>query len=289
LATLRRPSTPALVLPPYSGNAAPLYSAISIRVNVANPGHYFACCGLFEFAAALAPDARAWFAGNGMTFHIADTGFSLKDLLEKITAAEVTALNADDTTASPLKIGVPFNFRLDWWKTAARDTAALKVWAGTMECPRIARAMQAAVKTATAAADFVHEKLLLDTRIAYDPDYPDNKVEPFYFDANRGPNAHSRDVGFAANDLKLETLAAPAVELLMLVGLQRVTPAPVSDMPRNFDYRLWTHPLPVSLLPAAVNGLLPDNSRSTLRFESWFRTGQRNHKAFRTARTVSFR
>jgi hypothetical protein len=60
-------------------------------------------------------------------------------------------------------------------------------------------------------------------------------------------------------------------------------------MPRNFDYHLWTRPLPVSLLPAAINGLLPDSSLTTFRFESWFRTGQRKHKAFLTAKTVSSR
>ncbi len=262
----------------------------TLAANPANPGHYFACCGLFELAARLSPSALAWFAQDSDTgkwqFHLAKT-LPLAALLGEITAAEITALDSDDRTASPLQIGIPFNVRLDWWKTAARDTTALKVWAGTMECPRIARAMQDSVKTAAGAAHFVSEELLFNTRIAYDTENPTNKVEPFYFDANRGPNAHSRDVGFATNDLKLETLAAPAVELFTLVGLQRVIPAPVPRMPRNFDYRLWARPLPVSLLPTAVNGLLPDNSRSPLRFESWFRTGQRKHKAFLTARIIS--
>lgn len=283
--------------PPVTATTPQPVPTATLSINPANPGHYFACCGLFELASRLAASGGAatlavlaWFeqdvATRQWSFHLANTP-PLADLLGKITGAEITALTPDDVTASPLKIGVPFNVRLDWWKTAARDTAALKVWAGTMECPRIARSMQDAVKTASVAADFVHEKLLLDTRIVYDPDNPDNKVEPFYFDANRGPNAHSRDVGFAANDLKLETLAAPGVELLALVGLQRATPAPVPDTPRNFDYRLWTRPLPISLLSAAVNGRLPDNSRDIFRFESWFRTGQRKHKAFITARTVS--
>jgi CRISPR-associated endonuclease/helicase Cas3 len=264
----------------------------TLAVHPANPGHYFACCGLFELAARLSPTALAWFAQDTDTgewrFHLADTP-PLAGLLGKITAAEISALDPHDGTASPLQIGIPFNVRLDWWKTSARDTAALKVWAGTMECPRIARAMQDSVKTAAGAADFISERLLFDTRIAYDTEAPAKKVEPFYFDANRGPNAHSRDVGFAPNDLKLETLAAPAVELLALVGLQRAIPAPDPRTPRNFDYRLWARPLPVSLLPTAVNGLLPDNSRSTHRFESWFRTGQRKHKAFLTARLISSR
>src|SRR5437773_11624901 len=37
------------------------------------------------------------------------------------------------------------------------------------------------------------------------------KVEPFYFDARRAINAHSRDVGFSPNDLQLTTTAFPAV------------------------------------------------------------------------------
>ncbi|MGH7997531.1 MAG: type I-G CRISPR-associated helicase/endonuclease Cas3g [Opitutaceae bacterium] len=269
----------------------------SLAVNPANPGHYFACCGLFELASRLTacgcatePSVLAWFERDSIArewrFHLANTP-SLAELLEKITAAEITALNPDDATASPLVIGVPFSIHLDWWKTATRDTVALKVWAGTMECPRIARSMQAAVKAACASAGFIHEKLLLESRITYDSNNPDNKVEPFYFDANRGHNAHSRDVGFAANDLKLETLAAPAVELLSLVGLQRATPAPVPDVSRRFDYHPWMRPLPISLLATAVNGLLPDKARDTFRFESWFRTGQRKHKAFLTARTIS--
>jgi CRISPR-associated endonuclease/helicase Cas3 len=267
----------------------------TLAVNPANPGHYFACCGFFELAARLSPTALAWFAQDSDTgkwrFHLANTP-PLADLLGKITAAEIKALDSDDATASPLKLEIPFNVRLDWWKTAGRDTAALKVWAGRMECSRIARAMQVAVKTAASAPDFVYERLLFDTRIPYDADNADNKVEPFYFDANRGSNAHSRDVGFAANDLDdlgMKTLAAPGVELLTLVGLQRATPGPVRDTPRNFDYSIWTRPLAVSLLAAAVNGLLPDNSRSILRFESWFRTGQRKHKAFLTARIISSR
>lgn len=272
---------------PLSSLVKKIAPTATLMVNPANPGQYFACCGLFELGARLSPTALAWFAQDPDTgkwrFHLANT-LPLAELLKEITAAKIAALDSDDGTASPLQIGTPFNLRLDWWKTAARDTAALKVWAGTMECPRIARAMQNSVKTAADAADFIYEELLFDTRIAYDTENPTNKVEPFYFDANRGPNAHSRDVGFATNDLKMETLAAPAVELLALVGLQRAIPAPVPRMPRNFEYSLWTRPLSVSLLPAAVNGLLPDNSPGLLRFESWFRTGQRKHKAFLTAR-----
>ncbi|WP_038171088.1 type I-U CRISPR-associated helicase/endonuclease Cas3 [Verrucomicrobium sp. BvORR106] len=263
---------------------------ITLDVNPTNPGHYFACCGLLELAARLSPNSVGWFqqliATGGWRFHLANTT-TIADLLEKVVKAEINALDPDDATASALMVEAPFNVRLDWWKTADRNTAALKVWAGTMEGPRIARAMQAAVKGGCFAADFDHERLLFDSRIAYDPANLANKVEPFYFDSNRGPNAHSRDVGFAANDLKLETLASPAVELLTLVGLQRAIPAPVPNIQRNFDYHVWTHPLPVSLVSGAINGVLPDSHSHGFRFESWFRTGQRKHKAFLNARAIS--
>ena len=36
------------------------------------------------------------------------------------------------------------------------------------------------------------------------------KKEPFCFDANRGPNSDARDVGFSANDLRLESFRRPS-------------------------------------------------------------------------------
>jgi CRISPR-associated protein Csb3 len=104
------------------------------------------------------------------------------------------------------------------------------------------------------------------------------KVEPFYFDSRRGRNAHSRDVGFSPNDLQLVTTAFPAVEFLCLVGLQRCLPAPTST-PRVFKYSTWSVPLLPALLPFAVCGLMPGRGNG-YRFENWYRSGQKKHKAF---------
>jgi CRISPR-associated endonuclease/helicase Cas3 len=251
----------------------------TLVVNPANPGHYFACCGLFELAARRSPDALAWFeqTQTGVRFHLANTP-SLTELLEKITAAEITALDPEDATASPIFIGAPFNLRVDWWKTAGAETSALKVWAGKMESPRIARAMQKAIRLEDG------EKILSALRIAYVPEDPTTKVEPFYFDANRGPNSDARDVGFSTNDLGLETLAAPATEFLTLVGLQRAVPEPSGD--RLFDYCLWATPIPITLLAAGINGLTESRPQASFRFESWYRTSQRKHKAFLPAKPL---
>lgn len=252
---------------------------IRIRVDVTNPGQFFACCGLLELASRLNPEAMGYFEKDEFVISESPT---LESLVASIVAADLVQLDTEDTTASPIQISAPFDLRLDWWKAGDKTSSDLKVWAGTMESFRIARAMQHAMRApAFSTADMMNVGM-----VAYDPDDLEKKVEPFYFDARRGPNAHSRDVGFAPNDLGLTTIASPAVELLCLVGLQRVRPVS-AGRPRLFDYHTWSLPLPPTLAPVACAGLLPDAGARAWRFESWFRTGQRKHKAFITAKPTT--
>ncbi|MFV0438773.1 MAG: type I-U CRISPR-associated helicase/endonuclease Cas3 [Desulfopila sp.] len=291
----------------------------SLRVDVANPGQYFACCGLFELTACLAPDVLTHFEQDAskqwwfvVTLEQGDNQeFTLYAVLEAFAAAELTtavtrsathedndegdeddASDSDDgsmeSKAPPLKLGPPFDLRLDWWETATSQTAALKVWAGSMDCLRIARAMKDAVGEIILQRDYPTKEadILFASRVVYEHKTgKPKKVEPFYFDAKRGPNADSRDVGFSPNTLQLETIAAPTVEILCLVGLQRAIPIP-AEQPRHFSYHLWTRPLPIALLAAALNGQLPDSSSHSYRFESWFRTSQKKHKAFLAAQPL---
>ncbi|GAB1410415.1 hypothetical protein MASR1M90_15690 [Desulfovibrionales bacterium] len=297
---------------------------ISLRVDIVNPGHYFACCGLFELADKIMPGILAHFEQNrdaGSCSFVLQSDpyekegvpFTLESLLKKFALAELTTadtksdfendtneLNDDndyfeteakEEKAPSLQLGTPFDLRLDWWEAARKDTSALKVWAGSMNCLRIACAMKNAVSQIVAQPNFMGnaEDLLFDSRVVYEissmSKKKPKKVEPFYFDAVRGPNSESRDVGFSSNSLKFETLAAPAVEILCLIGLQRATPAP-DARPRQFVYHTWTQPLPITLLAAAINGLLPGQHQA-YRFESWFRTSQKKHKAFLPAQLIA--
>ncbi|MBL9204908.1 MAG: hypothetical protein JNN01_07470 [Opitutaceae bacterium] len=254
-------------------------NTIRIRVDVTNPGQFFACCGLLELAARINPGAAGYFEANRFVISEAP---SLEKLVTSIVATQLVKLDPDDTTASPILLSAPFCVRLDWWKAGGKASSDLKVWAGTMESFRIARAMQHAMR----APEFFTEDMLNIGTVAFDPDDALTKVEPFYFDARRGPNAHSRDVGFAPNDLGVTTMASPAVEFLCLVGLQRVRPVPTCK-PRIFDYHTWTLPLPPEVASPAAAGLLPAVGSRSYRFESWFRTGQRKHKAFITAKPTT--
>jgi hypothetical protein len=253
---------------------------IRINADVTNPGQFFACCGLLEMTGRLWPGAEGWFEEAAFCLHAQG---NLNDLIRAVSDAELIQLDPEDKTASPIEVRLPSRaIRLDWWQDDRSGGRELKVWAGTMESMRIARAMQNALRDDR----FLSPDLLDVGLIVYDPDSPEKKVEPYYFDARRAPNAHSRDVGFSANDLGITTTAFPAVEVLCLVGLQRCLPAR-TDTPRVYDYFTWSRPISPELLRAVVPGEVLFPGMNRYRFENWYRTGQKKHKAFRSAIPVS--
>jgi len=247
--------------------------AIQIRVDVTNPGQFFACCGLLELADRLWPGAEGWF--DQRQFLLRGNVQSLSSLLCQIAGASLKPLDSADQLASPLEVSAPFALLLDWWKDEYSVGSELKTWAGTMNGFRIARSMQAAL-----AHEAFHSPALFDQAlVVYDPEDPEKKVEPFYFDARRGANAQALDIGFMPDPLQLTTAAFPAVEFLCLVGLQRARPLP-SGPSRVFEYFTWSQPLPVVLVPAACCGLLPQVGAAGYRFVNAFRTTQKKHKGF---------
>ena len=249
--------------------------SIEVAVDPTNPGQFFACCGLFELSTRLDPETIGHF--QGAEFKLS-TKIDLPELLRVFTSIELEPVDSSDETASPILLGAPFGLRLDWWKDEATGGRELKVWAGTMQCLRMFRAMVYAMRV----NEFRNANLFSIGQVVYDPTEPTKKVEPFYFDARRASNAHSRDVGFSVNDLGLTTTAFPAVEALCLVGLQRCRPA-ATPKRRVFEFRLWQDPIPLSVASAVIAGAVPMPGVRRLRFEAWFRTSQKKHKAFRAA------
>jgi hypothetical protein len=252
--------------------------SFGVEVDVKNPGQFFACCGLFELASRLASGTLARFEANH--FYVT-SDCTLTELIDEFTRAPLVQLDADDDTSSAIRLSSPFDMLVDWWKDTSAGGRELKVWAGTMQSVRIARAMVATLRDAK-----LHTEAIFDVGcVVYDPDDMTRKVEPFYFDARRAPNAHSRDIGFSPNDLDLTTTAFPAVEVFCLLGLQRCRPAPTRER-RMFEYRTWTDPLPLSVVSPIVSGFVSMAGMRTYRFENWYRTGQKKHKAFRRAVSI---
>jgi CRISPR-associated protein Csb3 len=269
---------------------------MSIRINVdpTNPGQFFACCGLLELADRLWAGAEGWFENRA--FHI-DCSGGLSELLNAAKAVtfdgneddnvdEEENANDNDSVEKPLLIISPIHLRLDWWQDKT-----IKTWAGSMKVGLIAVAMANAI-------DPTNADPLNQSQVVYDPPKAvvvngprknktvRKKREPYCFDARRGMNSHSLDIGFSPNDLKMTTFAFPVVEFLCLIGLQRCRPVSTGK-PRVFTYSTWSWRCCPSLLPVAINGLVSDPHSTRYRFENGFRSGQKKHKAFHSAISLS--
>ncbi len=252
---------------------------ISVNVDPTNPGQFFACCGLLELADRLWPGSEGWFAEDGLSFQIDSPNNALDDLINAIAFASLRHIDPTDPYSSPIEIGKPFKpLTVDWWTHDFLGARDLKVWAGTMESFGIARALQHALRS----LEFQSPNLFNIGVVVMNPDDIAKKKEPFYFDSRRSPNAHSIDVGFSANDLGVTSTAHPAVELLCLIGLQTARPASTKEK-RIYEYYPWSMPLPATLILPASTGVLCNKATKAYRFENWFRTGQKKHKAFRSA------
>lgn len=254
--------------------------SITINVDVTNPGQYFACCGLLELADRRWRGAEGWFEND--TFRI-ECGGTLKELIGAVAHAKLTIARDGDIYSSPFTVGSPFRpLLVNWWEEDRTGGKDLKIWAGTMESHGIAAAMQFAMRD----DKFQSPDLFNIGMVVQSSTEPSKKKEPYYYDARRAPNAHSRDIGFSTNDLGLESLAFPAVEFLCVIGLSVARPAFTKES-RVYDYFTWPAPLPSNLLLAASCGALELPGSRGYRFENWFRTGQRKHKAFRSAIPLS--
>jgi len=266
---------------------------MSIRINVdpTNPGQFFACCGLLELADRLWGFAEGWFEAEAFQIKTEDAGASLSKLLEaarSISLSENDGASPDqdedkededsEDEAGSLAIVSPISIRLDWW-----EDKSIKPWAGSMKENKIFLAMCNAIDP-QCADPFDQGGVVLD------PQLPPSlgkrqgakakKREPFYFDARRGSSALPIDVGFSTDALGISTVAHPVVEALCLIGLQRCRPKP-TETPRVFDYYAWRAPLPISIVPAAVSGLI--GSGDCYRFVNSFRTDQKKHKTYTSA------
>ena len=237
---------------------------IRFDVDLANPGQFFGCCGVFELAQRLWPRATAHFDDAQFVVSEGD----LRELIEKTVEAPLDVLEPANQTSSALQLAGPFGLRLDWWKSER----GLKTWAGRMSVDRIATSLQRDLPST------LNNGFFNDGHVVVGAD--GKKVEPYYFDGRRGAAALPLDVGFSSDALALETVAFSATEFFTLLGLQRFRPA--SAKLRVYRYRAWETSLPVTLAALAMANALPERG-PIFQFESAFRTDQRKHKAFSPA------
>jgi CRISPR-associated protein Csb3 len=242
---------------------------IEVRVNITNPGQFFACCGLFELAHRVSQGCRATFTSDGR-FQIASlpgsTAAEIGPLIAALREVRFGVISPDDLAATPLHLPEPFDLRLDWWNDDQSRGAELKTWAGQQKVTRIAEAMQA-----TLLEDIVSGETLFDSNaVLYEAGSRTKKVEPFYFDSRRAAQAHAIDIGFSPDTQAMEMPVHSAVELLCLVGLQRFRPRVNED--RSRTYRVWRSPMPIVAAAAIASCGAEMPNASDYRFRLLYRT-----------------
>lgn len=272
--------------------------SIRVKVDVTNPGQFFACCGLLELADRLWPGAEGWFYGNSKAANFfvvtPDHPGTLKSILEcarsftfnlgKDSEAEDATDNRPTDAIEMESPKVSRTLILDWW-----SEKSIKPWAGSMKERYILHAMLQAINPddadpfndSLAAHDPIPEATANGKRSNRRP----KKREPFYFDCRRGSKAHPIDSGWSPDAHHRENKCFPAVEALCFLGLQRCRPQPL-EKSNTSRYTVWHESLPICVLAPVICGAVPVAGSSTWKFTNFFRTGERKHKAFGEATQI---
>ena len=117
--------------------------AITLDVDLTNPGQFLACCGLLELASRLDPEAVGWFRGR--CFNLC---CSRKDVLSSLVSCRVSRLEENgpslgtlgatsggkkkEPPSPPIVLGDPFDLVLDWWTDDNTTEAGFKTWSAGM-------------------------------------------------------------------------------------------------------------------------------------------------------------
>lgn len=253
---------------------------IRVAVDLTNPGQFFGCCGLLELAGRISPASEAWFTDS--TFHLASPdAIDLSAILRGLTTTVICSddLSIDDS-ACPIRIGAPFDLRVDWWRDEVCVGASLKTWSGRQKVSDMARASKEALAAMTATSDVLDFVGAMTIEKGGKRKTVRESVEPFCFDPRRGTSA-LRD-GFSADALSMEVAAYPAVEFLAMVGLQRCRPLQ-ADRRRTFRYGAWSIPTAPSVASAAACGAIDCPMAGAFQFDLGFRDAARRYKYFNFA------
>lgn len=203
------------------------HTTFSVRVDVTNPGQFFACCGLLELAHRLWPGAEGWFDDGGFSIRASGADEpSLAKLIDQLKQALIVSADPSmKESICPILVSAGFNLRLDWWLDQDGGRR-LKTWAGQQGALKIALAMRQELPSAA-------NDLVLDLDVVM--------TAPYYFDSRRF--VHALDTGFSPDEQEMKVVSYPAVELLALIGLQRFRPS-TTNVRWGFSYHTWSIPLP---------------------------------------------
>jgi CRISPR-associated protein Csb3 len=256
-------------------------STIKVAVDLSNPGQFFACCGLLELAHRLWPGAEGWF-DDGHFCVLAEGNAQLASILDRLRSTEIRSDDsAADDSACPVRIGKPFDLRVDWWLDEFGVGAKLKTWSGRQKGLEMAQASKEALSLMDPGSEFLNFSQVITIEKPTKRKGAREPVEPFCFDPRRGSNA-LRD-GFSADALEMEVAAYPAVEFLAMIGLQRCRPQEVPNRRNAFVYGTWLYGVAPSVAGAAACRAVDLGGGSAFQFHLGYRDAAKRYKYFKFA------
>jgi CRISPR-associated protein Csb3 len=269
---------------------------IAIPVDLANPGQFFACCGLLELADRLWSGAEGRF-DRGHFLIVASPECSLHALLDKL--AESTVANTmtpaqsarleelssmkkkqreaipglEDEKKSleslrrelPIVLTGAIEFRVDWFCDEFSGGSRFKTWAGQQSVLDIAKAMHCGLTRTINESDVSLWGSVRGIGL------------PFNFDSDLGGQGSALDIGFSFDPLagsevtRIEGTCRPALELLCFVGLQRFRPREITRENR-FVYTVWNASLSPSVAAAVACGAVDVGDGLLHEFKLLYRT-----------------
>lgn len=241
--------------------------SFKVKVDVTNPGQFFACCGLLEVAHRLWLNVpvEGWFADGTFCLAGGGTSDSFPQLFEALVDTPIAPLDVPyDRALLPIRLQ-DLDITMDWWVDESGRKTLLKLWAGNQTSLKIVEDMRSASKALnlTNSEELFLTSVEMSGRFGVDPRAAWNAL----------------DVGFSPNEQGMRWVTYPAVELLAAIGLQRFRPVTVRD--RNRDSRLmystWIFPLGAVVASAAATGMLPGASAASYQFRV---LGRGSYKGF---------
>lgn len=269
-----------------------------LRCDTANPGQFFACCGVLEAAAHRFGGSQGWFSQDGRTFCIrserlldASQFHSLfadlctctinntmepdelcrRDELMSMSQRQIEDSGRKEEKGAldsrwreaPVVFGPPFDFTIDWHQDDRGRGSIFKTWAGQQSIIELARGMQAAARATLVDSTTLERALMSGFR---------GDGLPFNFDSDLGAQAAPVDVGFSFDPLPAMPLGIrPMIELCAFIGLQRFRPLRIARENR-YQYALWHVPLRPSVASAMAACAVNSLDRSVLEFRLLYRT-----------------
>lgn len=229
---------------------------LRVSIDPANPGHLYACCGLFELYEIIEPGGTASFETGGRQPRRAEfrlqskSTLTFEQFLPELRRCEFEALEHAPPTIGPVRFRWFGNdMVLNWWLDEKNvDKHPLKPWGGQQTGVGVLKALTAALPEQIPAEHLFDLVRYTTTRLGVDPRSAWNKL----------------DCGYSPNERNVkEARSAPIVDLPAAIGLQGFRPGRDN---RLFVYVLWHMQLPRVIARAAAAGALKDIRRKEYEF-----------------------